>query len=72
MKTAGLYDGNLQMFREPPRELDIGTLRFLRWLAEQDRLEHGTVGPAGGEVAILFGGRHAHVSTTHRPDEKES
>lgn len=45
MTGKGAYDGTLQMFVEPPRSIDIGRLRFLRWLAEHDRLEHPVAGP---------------------------
>ena len=43
MKTLGRYDGSLQMFVQEPRDLDIGHLRFFRWLAEQGRLECASV-----------------------------
>jgi hypothetical protein len=39
------YDATLQMFVEQPRSIDLGRLRFLRWLAEQGRLEHPVAGP---------------------------
>ena len=39
------YDGTLQMFVEQPRSIDLSRLRFLRWLAEHDRLEHPVAGP---------------------------
>jgi hypothetical protein len=42
------YDGTLQMFVEQPRSIDVGRLRFLRWLAEHDRLEHPVAGPVPG------------------------
>ena len=32
------FDSELQMFREPPRELNSSTLNFLRWLVEHGRL----------------------------------
>ena len=44
------YDGALQMFVEQPRSLDLNALRFLRWLAEHDRLEHPVAGPARAVV----------------------
>ena len=69
MTTVGLYDGNLQMFCEPARELDFGKLRFLRWLAEHDRLEHGTAGPSSGELPILFGGSRADATATQQRDQ---
>lgn len=49
------YDRNLRMFREPPRPIDMARLRFLRWLAEQGRLEHPPAGPASGELLALAG-----------------
>jgi hypothetical protein len=33
------------------READPAKLRFLRWLAEQGRLEHEVFGPPSGEYA---------------------
>lgn len=51
MTGKGAYDGTLQMFVEQPRSIDLGRLRFLRWLAERDRLEH----PVAGPVPTLIG-----------------
>ena len=57
MNALGTYDTELQMFVEPKRELDVEKLRFLRWLAEQGRLEHATagasrsIGPPAGELS---------------------
>jgi hypothetical protein len=48
---ATSYDGELQMFREPSREPDLGVLRFLRWLAERGELEHALSGASSGELA---------------------
>jgi hypothetical protein len=46
------YDGDLEMFVEPPRDPDMGRLLFLRWLVERRRLEHGPAGaPCGDFVA---------------------
>jgi hypothetical protein len=45
------YDGTLQMFVEPTREVDLTSLRFLRWLGEQGKLEHELAGPSTGEYA---------------------
>jgi hypothetical protein len=39
------YDGTLQILVEQPRSTDLGRLRFLRWFAEQDRLERPVAGP---------------------------
>ena len=49
-KTTG-YDGDLQMFIEPPRGTDVARLRFLRWLSERGLLEHVSVGAASGKYA---------------------
>lgn len=52
MRERGkIWDGDLQMFREEPRGPNLGRLGFLRWLAEQGKLEHGIAGPSGGEYA---------------------
>jgi len=53
MQAIGRYDSALQMFVEEPREPDMKRLTFLRWLVENDRLEHGVIGPASGELAVL-------------------
>ena len=45
------FDCSLNMFREPPRPVDLARLRFLRWLAEQDQLEHPPAGEPGGNLA---------------------
>lgn len=45
------YDSELQMFVEEPRELDLRRLRFLRWLGERGRLEHGVAGAPSGIYA---------------------
>lgn len=50
-KASARYDVELQMFCDTTREPDRGALRFLRWMAEQGRLEHETSGPATGEYA---------------------
>jgi len=41
------------MFVEEPRDPDLRRLTFLRWLIENDRMEHPVVGPATGELAVL-------------------
>ena len=51
MKDAQSYDGDLEMFREPPSPVDEAHLRFLRWLAERGRLEHLPAGPPSGAFA---------------------
>ena len=45
------YDGELQMFCDTEREASLESLRFIRWLVEQGRLEHGAAGPPAGEYA---------------------
>jgi hypothetical protein len=62
MTGKGAYDGTLQMFVEQPRSINIGRLRFLRWLAEHDRLEH----PVAGPVPISLG-RGGHNSNDDPP-----
>jgi hypothetical protein len=47
--APGLYDKDLQMYRDRPREIDLKKLMFLRWLAEQGKLEHETFGKPSGE-----------------------
>jgi len=53
MKAVGRYDSALQMFVEEPREIDLRRLTFMRWLVENNRLEHGVVGPASGELVVV-------------------
>lgn len=53
MKAVGRYDSGLQMFVEEPREPDLRRLTFLRWLVENDRLEHALIGPASGELVAV-------------------
>ena len=55
MKDVQSYDGDLRMFREAPRPVDIDHLRFLRWLAERGRLENPAAGPPSGELATAHG-----------------
>lgn len=45
------YDTSLQMFVQNVREPDIRKLAFLRWLVENDRLEHRVAGPISGSLA---------------------
>ena len=63
--TGGrVFDGELQMFVEPPHEADLAHLHFLRWLGEHGRLEHEMAGPAVGEYAASLIG--AVSSSTHQ------
>jgi hypothetical protein len=50
MKGTKNYDGDLQMFRETPKAVDLARLTFLRWLVEQGRLEHPPAGPPSGPL----------------------
>ena len=45
------YDGDLQMFCNAAQEPNLESLRFIRWLVEQGRLEHDAAGPPSGEYA---------------------
>ena len=49
------YDGDLQMFVDPPREPDMARLTFLRWLVERRGLEHGPAGVSCGDFALRPG-----------------
>jgi hypothetical protein len=51
MKDLTSFDGSLQMFRDAPKPMNLAQLRFLRWLAEQGRLEHPVACPPSGEFA---------------------
>jgi hypothetical protein len=57
MKDVLHYDGDLEMFCEEPKAINIAHLRFLRWLIEQGRLEHLPAGPPSGELAAMAGVR---------------
>jgi len=48
MQNAKSFDGELKMFRDADRPVNLASLRFLRWLAEQGRLEHAIAGPSSG------------------------
>lgn len=50
-KSGARYDGELQMFCDVAHEPNRETLRFMRWLVEQGRLEHAAFGPSSGEYA---------------------
>ena len=49
-KAGKAYDGDLQMFCDAVREPNREALIFLRWLAEQGKLEHEISGPPSGEL----------------------
>jgi hypothetical protein len=44
------FDGDLQMFCEASKPVNIAHLRFLRWLVEHGRLEHLPANPPAGEL----------------------
>lgn len=54
MEALGNYDTDLQMFVDGEHALDLARLRFLRWLAEQGKLEHETAGPPTGDLAHVL------------------
>ncbi len=54
MKAADQYDTALQMFVDEPRDPDLSRLGFLRWLIENNRIEHPAVGPASGELVVAM------------------
>jgi hypothetical protein len=41
------------MFVEEPHDPDLRRLTFLRWLVENNRLEHPVAGPASGELVVV-------------------
>ena len=46
------YDSELQMFTDRPPEPNMDRLRFMRWLVENGRLEHGVEGQPAGAFAF--------------------
>jgi hypothetical protein len=60
MAAMGPYDSALQMFVQTPQPIDMSRLSFMRWLAEQGRLEHCIAGPSSGP---LVGGPAAEKVT---------
>jgi hypothetical protein len=49
MKDRTSFDGIIEMFCDAPKPVSMDQLRFLRWLAEQGRLEHAVAGLLSGE-----------------------
>lgn len=49
--SSSRYDPELQMFADRAREPDMAHLHFLRWMAEQGKMEHETAGESCGEYA---------------------
>jgi hypothetical protein len=50
MAAMGPYDSTLQMFVQTPQPIDMSRLSFMRWLAEQGKLEHRVAGPPSGPL----------------------
>ncbi len=44
------FDGDLQMFRETAKPVNMAHLEFLRWLIEHGRLDQAPAQPADGEA----------------------
>ena len=55
MAAMGPYDSTLQMFVQTPQPIDMTRLTFLRWLAENGRLEHRIAGPSSGPLVSQQG-----------------
>ena len=53
--ALGRFDGEIQMFVDAKRDPSLSYLRFLRWAAENQRLEHDVKGPEGGNYAYIMG-----------------
>lgn len=49
MKELGRYDKDLQMFVETPHPVNLGRLRFMRFIAERDGR---TVSDPAGDLAL--------------------
>jgi hypothetical protein len=45
------YDRELQMYVDEVHDLDISRLRFIRWLVEHGRMDHGVMGIPVGRYA---------------------
>lgn len=48
------FDPDTHMYKEIAHEPDISKLRFLRWLGEQGRLEHGIESLPKGEYSDRY------------------
>ena len=59
MRSPQVYDAELHMFVQEPRLPNPRHLEFLRWLAEQGRLEHQ---PASDPVGPFAVAGHASAS----------
>ena len=45
------WDKDMMMYRQEEQPINMSYLYFLRYLAEQDLLEHRPVGPSSGDYA---------------------
>lgn len=70
MSNPQSYDSDLEMFRQAPRPLDHAHLCFLRWLAEQGRLEHAPAGPPSGELAAVVCERPLIIAGDRAPRDQ--
>jgi hypothetical protein len=52
MQGVTSYDGDLMMFRDSTKPIDMARLGFWRWLDEHGRVEHMPAGPSVGELAM--------------------
>jgi hypothetical protein len=59
MAAMGSYDSTLQMFVQKPQPIDMSRLSFMRWLAEQGKLEHPMAGPSSGPLVNQAASRPA-------------
>jgi hypothetical protein len=64
--TFRQYDFGLNMFIEQPRPIDMVRLSFLRWLAEQGKLEHEVAGPPSGSYLIQISPINTNADNTRR------
>lgn len=51
MTEIGRYDTSLQMFVQNS-EIDFGRLKFMRWLARHNLLEHRPFGSPSGDMVL--------------------
>lgn len=54
MEALRKYDAELQMFVDPPCELNPAKLRFQRWLVVMGKGEHHAFGPSTGELSNIM------------------
>jgi len=64
MAAMGPYDSTLQMFVQTPQPIDMSRLSFMRWLAEQGKLEHRVAGPPSGPLVTRTGSAQATATVS--------